>query len=296
MSSSGVTRRAAGLLARAPGGLRVVVRLVGVIGMMIAVLAGASSASAQALAADTLDPQISDGTAQHELDAAVARWQQAGVADYHFTVERICFCAPAFRGPTTIVVRDGRPLAPPTEFGEVATVPKLHAVVQQAIDDQVERLTAEYDGRGVPLSIQVDPSTRIADDEISFRVTDFGVDTPHLWAKGDLELHVRWKGSNGKARRTLVCRDGVPLRGWPDSAVCTRLLAAPGLVQPISVETLDLRSTSDPQLFRVRGQIEGRLVAFVWTGQGTGPRLTRLLAWETALGPDAIATVRSSRA
>jgi hypothetical protein len=260
----------------------------------MAVSVAALTASAQAAPVGGVDPTIANGSAQQALDAARAQWQQAGVVDYHYTVERICFCAPAFRGPAAIVVRNGQALSPPSQFEEVATVPKLHAVVQDAIDDQVERLDVEYGPDGVPLSIEVDPSTQIADEEVSFRVTGFGADRPRAFAKGDLAVHLRWRGPGGDASRLLVCRDGVLLSNWADPAACLRLLADPALVQPITIETRDLRITPDPQLFSAVGHIEGRLVAFTWRGRGSGTRLARLRAWETALGADAIADARGA--
>jgi hypothetical protein len=280
--------------ARARRRLHVLLGLAGMLAALSATLLGASSVSARALPAGPVDPQISDGTAQAELDAAVAHWNQAGIADYHFTVERICFCVPAFRGPATIIVRGGEALAPPAQFEDVATVAKLHALVQKAIDDQVEDLEVHYDDRGVPVSIQVDASTMIADEEVSFRVTDFAFDAPAPWARGDLALLVHWRGPNDNASRKVICRDGVLVGGWPDRAVCARLLTSPTLTQPITVETRDLRITPDTQLFIAVGHIEGRWVAFSWLGRGSSTRLARLRAWETALGEDAIATVRGS--
>jgi Family of unknown function (DUF6174) len=258
-------------------------------------LTGALSATAQAQApTHPVDPHIVDGTAQQQLNAARQRWQAAHVGDYHFTVERLCFCAPASRGPATIVVRDGAPLAPPAAFADVATVPRLHAVVQKAINDQVERLDVTYDARGVPLSISIDVSSMIADEETAYRITDFTVDSPRYFAKGDIRLRLHWEGPRGNATRTLVCRDGVLRSAWPDPAVCTRVLATPALAKPITIETKDLRFTADPRLFSVGGHIEGRLVQFTWPGQGSGTKLARLREWETALGPDAIAEVRGS--
>jgi hypothetical protein len=259
----------------------------------VLLLTGASSALAQApLPPGPVDPGIADGTAQRELDAARQRWQAANIRHYHFSIERVCFCPPSFRGPATIVVRDRVALAPPPEFDEVDTVPRLHEIVQKAINDRVERLTVAYDARGVPTSISIDVSTMIADEEVAYRVTGFTVDRPRRWAKGDVRLRLVWRGPRGNAKRTLVCRDGVLTRGWPDRAVCTRLLATPVLTKPITKETRDLRFTRDPRLFSVVGHIEGRLLRFSWRGQGSSTRLKRLREWETALGPDAIAAVR----
>jgi hypothetical protein len=261
----------------------------------VLLLTGASSATAQAQSpAHPVDPAIADGTAQQLLNGARQRWQAAHIGDYHFSVERQCFCPPASRGPVAIVVRDGVPLAPPSAFAVVATVPRLHAIVQKAINDRVERLGVAYDPRGVPLSISIDVSSMIADEEVAYRVTGFTVDRPRYFAKGDVGLRLHWEGPSGNATRTLTCRDGVLRSDWPDPAACTRILATPALAEPITIETKDLRFTPDPQLFTVSGHIEGRPVQFRWVGKGSGTRLLRLRAWETALGPDAIATVRGS--
>ena len=269
------------------------IRALAVAAAAVLLVTGASSALAQApLSPGPVDPSIADGTAQQQLDAARQRWQAAHIRHYHFSVERVCFCPPSFRGPATIVVRDRVALAPPAEFDEVATVPRLHGIVQKAIDDRVERLTVAYDARGVPLSISIDRSSMIADEEVAYRVTGFTVDRPRRFAKGDVRLRLVWKGPRGDARRTLVCRDGVLTSRWPDRGVCTRLLTTPVLTKPITVETRDRRVTRDPKLFSVVGHIEGRLLRFSWRGQGSSTRLTRLRAWETALGPNAIAAVR----
>jgi hypothetical protein len=261
----------------------------------VVLLTAAGSATAQAqVPTHPVDPDIANGTAQQQLNAARQRWQAAHIGDYHFTVERLCFCPPSFRGPATIIVRNGAPLAPPAEFTEVATIPRLHTIVQKAINDRVERLDVTYDTRGVPLSISIDVSSMIADEETAYRITNFTVDRPAYYAKGDVRLRLHWEGPRGNATRTLVCRDGVLRSDWPDPAVCTRVLATPALAKPITIETKDLRITADPKLFTAAGYIEGRLVQFTWPGQGSGTRLTRLREWETALGPDAIAQVRGS--
>ncbi len=271
------------------------VRAAAVAAAAVVLLTGASSATAQAqLPAHPVDPQIADGTEQAQLDAARQRWQLAGINDYHFNIERVCFCLPAFRGPVAIVVRDGVPLAPPAEFQNVATVPRLHAVVQKAINDRVERLDVGYDARGVPVSISIDVSKMIADEETVYHITDFTVDRPRHYAKGDVLLRLHWEGPGGDATRTLVCRDGVLISDWPDPAVCTRVLATPVLAEPITIETKDLRITTDPKLFTVSGHIEGWSVQFTWAGKGSSTRLARLREWDKALGPDAIAAVRDS--
>jgi uncharacterized protein DUF6174 len=117
--------------------------------------------------ADPVDPAIADGSAQRRLDAARARWAAAGLRTYSFRVERQCFCVPA---RAVIAVRRGRPVHPPAQLRDVATVPRLLRVVQRAIDGRVTSLRVHYGRRGVPRSISIDHSRGIADDEIGYSV------------------------------------------------------------------------------------------------------------------------------
>ncbi|MGI9099249.1 MAG: DUF6174 domain-containing protein [Solirubrobacteraceae bacterium] len=175
----------------------------------VLLLTGASSAMAQTPSpAGAVDPDIANGTAQQQLDGARQRWQAAHISDYHYTVERVCFCVPSFRGPATIVVRDDAPLDPPASFEDVATIPKLHAIVQQAIDDRVERLGVTYDALGVPQSISIDPRLMIADDEITYRITGFTVDPRSRL----LVAFHRTGGLIGVDDRLSVARDGLAIR------------------------------------------------------------------------------------
>ena len=258
--------------------------------MLLGVLAIGSSAQAAPLPA--VDPHITDGSAQHDLAVATARWHILGGPHYHYSVERICFCAPGYRGPSQIVVRGGQPLGAAPAFSDVATVPRLFAIVQEAIDDEVASLTVHYDLRGVPVSIDIDRNRQIIDEEMSYRVRDFALDRPYAYARGDVHLSLRWRGPGGDADRQVVCRDGLLTSAWPDADVCLRILSTPELSRPIGFETRDRRVTPDTTLFRAFGYIEGHYVSFSWTGQGSSTRLARLRAWETALGPAAVATVR----
>lgn len=169
--------------------------------------AGASSAMAQA-PTGPVDPGIADGTAQRQLDAAKQRWQAANVHDYHYTVQRQCFCVPSFVGPASIVVRDDLPQGTPAGFEDVATVPRLHAIVQKAIDDRVERLGVVYTARGVPVSIAIDRSSMVADDEITYLVSGFTVDPRSRF----LVSYQRTGGFIGVDDRLSVARNGRVIR------------------------------------------------------------------------------------
>jgi hypothetical protein len=119
-----------------------------------------------------VDPGIVDGSRQHRLDAARASWKAAGLGSYSYKIAISCFCRP--RDATTVVVRGGRPAAKtPDELRDVATVPRLFRTIQRAIDAKVAQVTVTYGKRGVPKSIYIDESERIADEEHGYAITRF---------------------------------------------------------------------------------------------------------------------------
>jgi hypothetical protein len=113
-----------------------------------------------------VDPAIADGSAQRALDAARARWRATGIHSYDFRASVLCFCAE--RGPGLLRVRAGRPVDPPRHLREVATVWRMHRLVQRAIDARAAGLDVSYGRRGLPLAIDVDWDAGIADDEFSY--------------------------------------------------------------------------------------------------------------------------------
>jgi hypothetical protein len=137
-----------------------------------ALLAGAAGAPvASALApGDTVDPDIADGSAQRALDAARARWRAFDVHSYRYRAQLQCFCTPGTIAPAVLVVRAGKPVDPPARLRGIATVPRIFRRVQEAIDDRVAGLSVRYGKRGVPRSVQIDPSLMIADEEIGYVV------------------------------------------------------------------------------------------------------------------------------
>lgn len=135
--------------------------------LLVALLALAAGAP-PALAQDArTDASIADGSAQRALDRARAEWKAAAVRSYRFEVRTSCFCPPA--EPERFVVRGGRA----SSTSPLATIPRLHRVVQRAIDDRVERLFVRFGKLGIPRSIGIDRSTSIADEEVSYGVTGF---------------------------------------------------------------------------------------------------------------------------
>lgn len=126
-------------------------------------------------------PVLTEGPAAErspDLDAARARWADAGLDAYTMTLERICFCPPDYRGPYQVVVRngvlasvrlDGATLDP----DRGVTVDALFQLIEEAYEQEAEVVVVEFDAElGYPTSIGIDYSTMMADEEIAYRVSD----------------------------------------------------------------------------------------------------------------------------
>ncbi|HUP19025.1 MAG TPA: DUF6174 domain-containing protein [Gemmatimonadota bacterium] len=120
------------------------------------------------------------------LAVARGRWAEAGISDYEFVVERVCFCPPEWRGPVRVEVRngvvvrrtyveDGRPVA----GDRVDMFPGVEGIfefVEEALDENPHRIDAQYDRvTGRPLRVWVDYDERMADEERGFTTSDLVV-------------------------------------------------------------------------------------------------------------------------
>lgn len=124
-------------------------------------------------------------TAPGETDLALARqrWALSNVRSYDYTIQRECFCAPAWTLPVTVTVTNGlvtgqvyadTGLPVPEFIPDFTTVDALFGVVERAYTDHADGVTASYDPTtGVPLSIAIDPSFHTADEEVSYSVSMF---------------------------------------------------------------------------------------------------------------------------
>ncbi|MGP9832374.1 DUF6174 domain-containing protein [Marinobacter sp. NSM] len=117
------------------------------------------------------------------IEEARALWQSQGVKGYEVTIEQTCFCPPDLLQPMRVTVREGRvidieglgqPLNHPDILDERRlTIEGLLDLVEQA-RGSADKLLVEYDPHyGFPVSLEVDYSPLIADDEFSYRLTDF---------------------------------------------------------------------------------------------------------------------------
>ena len=120
--------------------------------------------------------------AQQSLDQARAAWATAGSDNYDMQMSVSCFCliSPDVVGLpavnlevrdgviTSAVTVDGTPLDPvPSIF---KTVEAIFDEIQDAIDARAARIDATYHADGYPLSVSIDRSFLIADEEIGYTI------------------------------------------------------------------------------------------------------------------------------
>jgi hypothetical protein len=138
-------------------------------------MAGAVAAAA---CDGSLSPSALRGT-RSELNVARRRWQAQGPVSYRYRFQYLCFCAGSLVTPVEIEVRNGRVAAvtdpssgrPATQAPgrPTPTVEDLFAIVESALDREVDWLDVQYDVVfGYPAVIRVDPDTRAIDEEQSY--------------------------------------------------------------------------------------------------------------------------------
>jgi len=119
-----------------------------------------------------------------ELEAARQRWRTQNLHTYAFTIQRSCFCAnvhPLFVVVLSDTVAGVLDLQTGTsvdrQLGE--TVEGLFTFIQNAIDRPAKKIDVRYDAaKGFPTDIDYDGAAQIADDEITYRVSDVHPITP----------------------------------------------------------------------------------------------------------------------
>jgi len=120
---------------------------------------------------------------ERQLQAARLKWERTRPAAYAITIARYCFCAPG-GGPVIVSVRDGvvesrtyvnsGAAVAPTDADYFPTVDGLFEVIEDARRQGADAINATYDPtRGFPVVISIDYVREIADEELSYRTTNF---------------------------------------------------------------------------------------------------------------------------
>jgi len=129
------------------------------------------------------------GSADSELERNEKLWKSQNITSYDFTLARSCFCPEDWRGPVNIQVRNGAvtsvtyvsngQTATSEKFGDVDTVEELFAVIRDAyegkntFDQKAETVQVTYHPQmGYPLTIYIDVSTMIADEEQGYTIEE----------------------------------------------------------------------------------------------------------------------------
>ena len=121
-----------------------------------------------------------------ELNAAQRRWQAHAPADYQFTIQRSCFCAPIVTRPVTVGVQgtavvslvyaDSGTAADSVVFSEFLTIDRVFTFLRQTLAGKPGSFTAAYDTQlGYPTQVSVDPIANAVDDEFARSVSSFGI-------------------------------------------------------------------------------------------------------------------------
>jgi hypothetical protein len=118
----------------------------------------------------------SRATEQVELTRNRQRWAAAGIHDYAFDYQLLCFCAPESTAPVRITVRQDAVVAVVRQgdgfpAGTGNGWPRVDALfddVERRLDQHAARVTVDYDPTyGYPRAIVVDVAAMAADDEYS---------------------------------------------------------------------------------------------------------------------------------
>jgi hypothetical protein len=124
--------------------------------------------------------------AESDFERARTRWASQRPAAYDYTVRLSCFCGTEVTRAVVIVVRgnlvesrtyvdDGT--AVPAPFNTVfPTIDGMFDTIQNAFDQHSARVDVSYDpALGYPVSIALDGSVNVADDERSYTLSNFHV-------------------------------------------------------------------------------------------------------------------------
>jgi len=121
---------------------------------------------------------------ERQLQAARLKWERTRPAAYTITVARFCFCTQEGSGPVIVSVRDGvvesrtyvnsGAAVAPTYADYFPTIDGLFEVIEDARRQGAYAINVTYDpARGFPVVISIDYERATADDELTYRATNF---------------------------------------------------------------------------------------------------------------------------
>ena len=121
---------------------------------------------------------------ERKLQAARLKWEHTRPAAYTYTVALYCFCPQEGSGPVIVSVREGvvesrtyvnsGAAVAPTYADYFPTIDGLFEVIEDARRQGAYAINVTYDpARGFPVVISIDYERATADDELTYRATNF---------------------------------------------------------------------------------------------------------------------------
>ena len=117
-----------------------------------------------------------------DYQAALVRWERAGLAAYEFTLTTNCYCLP--ESPITVVVQDGR-ISGAYYADSFENVPESRLESLPTLQGLFSRLNEAYKARAATVDVRFDPDygyieslyvdldRMIADEEVGYQVSNF---------------------------------------------------------------------------------------------------------------------------
>lgn len=117
-------------------------------------------------------------------ESPLALWEARGIDSYRYELQVSCFCLQEMTRPVIVEVRDGAVAsityvddgtpADPALFEQYDSIEDLFAILAEAEAQNPARFDVTYaEETGVPLTVDIDISEQMADEEIRFTVSSF---------------------------------------------------------------------------------------------------------------------------
>jgi cytoskeletal protein RodZ len=123
-------------------------------------------------------------TTENSPETPQGLWESQGIESYQYTLQVGCFCMTDMTQPVIIEVQNGEvasityaadgSAANPELFERYNSIDKLFTVIDEAEAQDPALLDVTYDETyGVPLSVNIDISEMMADEELYLTISDF---------------------------------------------------------------------------------------------------------------------------
>ena len=122
---------------------------------------------------------------QNELNDNKSKWEATSTKNYEIKLKSICNCM--MNGTYLIVVKNGivdtvipdtavYPEINPSQYSHVSTVESLFKNIQDAIDENAEKLSVVYNKKyGYPEKIEIDMNLKAIDDEYYYEIKEIKI-------------------------------------------------------------------------------------------------------------------------